>query len=99
MNIDHDEHGPVDVDALMVMHNERMKKQMEMSVQDENSDDCDEPTICKSPSGTAGMDSQEYVCVLATGAKGSSLMISYQGRMCALPDHAVYLDPNAVSLG
>ena len=27
MNISHDEYGPVDVDALMVLHNEKMKKE------------------------------------------------------------------------
>ena len=26
MNISHDEYGPVDVDALMVVHNEKMQK-------------------------------------------------------------------------
>ena len=31
MNIDHDEHGSVDVDALMAVHNEKVQKKMEMS--------------------------------------------------------------------
>ena len=60
MNIKHDEHGPVDVDALMVVHNEKMKKKMEMSVPHESTDEL-EPTICRNPSGTAGGDSQECV--------------------------------------
>jgi len=60
MNINHDEHGSVDVDALMAVHNEKMKKKMEMSVPRENTDEY-EPTICKNPSGTAGGDSQECV--------------------------------------
>ena len=57
MNIKHDEHGPVDVDALMVVHNEKMKKKMEMPVPHESTDEF-EPTICRNPSGTADGDSQ-----------------------------------------
>ena len=28
MNISHDEYGPVDVDALMIVHNEKMQKRI-----------------------------------------------------------------------
>jgi hypothetical protein len=60
MNISHDEYGPVDVDALMVVHNEKMQKRIEIVSQHENEYD-DEPTISKCSNPTSDMDSQECV--------------------------------------
>ena len=53
MNIDHDEYGPVDVDALMTVHNEKMQKRIELSN--------DESTISKKSKMSADKDSQECV--------------------------------------
>ena len=60
MNIDHDEYGPVDVDALMAVHFEKVQKKMEMSVHPENYDDY-ESSVSKHLAVTADVDSQECV--------------------------------------
>ena len=58
MNISHDEYGPVDVDALMTVHNEEMQKRIDVVSQHENEYD-DEPIISKCSNPAAGVNSQE----------------------------------------
>ena len=60
MNISHDEYGPVDVDALMTVHNEKMQKRIEAISQHMN-EYGDEPTINKCSETVANGDSQECV--------------------------------------
>ena len=40
MNITHDELGPVDVDELMAVHQEKMQRRFDMMTHDENKDEC-----------------------------------------------------------
>ena len=61
MNIRHDEYGPVDVDAVMAVHNEKMQKRIDAISQHVNEYD-DEPTISKCSNSVADMNSQECVC-------------------------------------
>jgi len=76
MNISHDEYGPVDVNALMAVHNKKMQKGIEVISQHENEYD-DEPTTSKCSNPASGMDSQECVGdVIIT----SNDMISTQKR-------------------
>ena len=60
MNIVHEEHGSVDGDALMAVHNEKVQKKMEMSAHPENCDDC-ESSVNKHLGVPADADSQECV--------------------------------------
>ena len=60
MNISHDEYGPVDVDALMAVHNEKMQKRTDVISQHKNEYD-DKPTISKSSNPTSDVDLQESV--------------------------------------
>ena len=73
MNISHDEYGPVDVDALMAVHNEKMQKRIDAISQHVNEYD-DEPTISKCYNTVTDVNSQEYVvwCL--------HLMIRYQHK-------------------
>ncbi len=36
MNIEHDEHGPVDVDKLMAIHHEKMQRRFERNIGNES---------------------------------------------------------------
>ena len=60
MNISHDEYGPVDVDALMTVHNEKVQKRLEAISQHMN-EYWDEPTINKLSDIIADGNSQECV--------------------------------------
>ena len=80
MNISHDEYGPVYVDALMAVHNEKMQKRIEVISQHENEYD-DEPTISKCSNPASDMDSRECVGDVIRTPIG---MISAQKRTNAL---------------
>ena len=56
MNISHDDNGPVDVDALMTVHNEKTQEIFDVISQHENEYD-DEPTISKCSNPVSDMDS------------------------------------------
>ena len=60
MNISHDEYGPVDVDALMAVYNEKMQKRIDVISQHENEYD-DEPAITKCSNPASDVDSQQCV--------------------------------------
>ena len=73
MNIDHDEYGPVDVDALMATHNEKMQKRIEMSKNDES-------TISEKSKTSADRDSQECVGNVRFDLRGKSSLRSSPKR-------------------
>ena len=60
MNISHDEYGPVDVDALMAVHNEKMLKVIDAMSQHVNEYD-DDPTISKF--ADTATDGNSHECV------------------------------------
>ena len=60
MNISHDEYGPVDMDALMAVHNEKMQRRNKAISQHVNEYD-DEPTISKFSDILTDGDSKESV--------------------------------------
>jgi hypothetical protein len=63
MNISHDEHGPVDVDELMIIHNEKMLKRFDMVLEGSILDSyrTDEHHISKEHKTSADVSSQECV--------------------------------------
>ena len=60
MNTSHDEYRPVDLDAVMAVHNEKMQKRMKAISQHVNEYD-DEPTVSKFSNVLTDEDSQECV--------------------------------------
>ena len=76
MNISHDEYGPVDVDALISVHNEKMQKRIDAISQHVNKYD-DEPTISKFSDTVTDGNSQECVGVVIFAPND---MISVQKR-------------------
>ena len=72
MNISHDEFGPVDVDELMALHNEKIQRRIKMSSHQENISQNELTTNMKEKS--AVKSSQECVGDVTSGSKRSNIM-------------------------
>ena len=73
MNISHDENGPVDVDELMALHNEKIQRRIKMSTNQENIIQ-DELTTSMKSEMSAVKSSQECVGDVTSGSKRSNIM-------------------------